>query len=260
VVRWPGPQEFIPAEWKQAGAEMFPGLAEMTDAEVREIAENARPYPWELFVFLAKEPGTRFSFQEITDGLDWPDSRLSIVLEQFRRRWQKFGGRTPFHFAIDTDGTWMIWLDEQAASIVNGIVQEGSDRSEELRREAIELVELNSVRELIDLIPQRVQQTPGCEAKFFSSTGNSIQFRGVEGRSASGYFAREWLFLWWKGRFKGDEEWFTQHLSKPDHVIEKQHGILRLHVADSGDLDLVLQALSGQDEMTKLAESSGPAG
>jgi hypothetical protein len=261
VSRWPGPQHLIPEEWKEEGAEMFPELAEMTAEEVREITENARPYPWELFVLMAGEPERRFTFQEVADGLDWPDSRLPVVLEQFRRRWHKFSGRTPFHFGIDASGARLIWLDDQAASIVNEIVQQGTDRAEEMRQETLAFIELDEVRELVDLIPQRVDETPGCEAKVFSTTGNSIQFRGSAGRSAGGYFAKEWLFLWWKGRFRGDAEWFSRHLSKPEQVVVNRNGKLRLHVANAADLDVLLRALSGRDEMTGLAHKlDGPRG
>jgi hypothetical protein len=252
VARWPGPQHFIPEDWMEEGAEMFPELAEMTVDEVREIAENARPYPWELFVFLAAEPERRFSFREVAEGLDWPDGRLPVVLEQFRRRWHKFNGRTPFHFGIDASGARLIWLDDQATSIVNEIIQQGTDRVEEMRQDTLAFIELDEVRELVDLIPQRVDETLGCEAKVFSPTGNSIQFKGTGGRGAGGYFAKEWLFLWWKGRFSGDQEWFSRHLSKPEEVVVNRNGELRLHVANAADLDVLLRALTGQDEMTSL--------
>ena len=252
TARWPGPQEFIPEDWKESGAEMFPELAEMSSDEVREIAQNARPYPWELLVFLSQQPGNRLTFSEVSDQLGWPESRISVVLEQFRRRWSKFEGRTPFHFGISPSGARQIWLDDQAASIVSEEIKASVDKSEEMRKEALDGVEVDEVRELIDLIPERVAESPVCEAKVFSPTGNSIQFKGVGGRSAGGYFAKEWLFLWWKGRFKGDQEWFARHLSKPDQVLVNRNGRLRLHVANAADLEVLLQALSGQDEVTRL--------
>ena len=244
ISRWPGPQNFIPSEWTAPGAEMFPELAQMTDEEIREIAENARPYPWEALTFLSAQPGIPVSFRELAERLDWPDSRLPQVLEQFRRRWQKFGGRTPFHFAIDTEGIWSIWIDEQAASIVQGILQESDDRSEQMRQETIEFVELDSVRELIDLIPKRFEETPGLSFKIFPPVGQPVQLWGSNGRGASGYFARQWLFLWWNGRFKGDEQWFSRHLSKPDQVMVKGGEQLRLHMVDASDLEVVIRALT----------------
>jgi hypothetical protein len=179
-------------------------------------------------------------------------------LEQFRRRWRKFGGRTPFHFAIDSDGNWLIWLDERAGSIIKEIIQAAEDKTEQIRHEATSLVELDSVRALIDLIPEKAEKSPGCTAKLFPPVGQTVQLHGVDGRSASGYFAREWLFLWWKGRFKGDEEWFKGHLSKPDQVVVNVGGQLRLHVVDAADLDALFRALSSQDEMTEIA-SKPPA-
>jgi hypothetical protein len=244
ISRWPGPQNFIPVEWMESGAEMFPELAQMSEEEIREIGENARPYPWEMLTFLSQQPGVRVSFPELAERLDWPDSRLPQVLEQFRRRWSKFGGRTPFHFAIDSEGTWSIWLDEEAASIIQGILQESDDRSEKMRQDTLEFVEVDSVRELIDLIPRRFEETPGLSAKIFPPVGQTVQLWGSNGRSASGYFARQWLFLWWSGRFKGDEQWFSRQLSKPEQVMVKGGDQLRLHVVDAADLEVVIRALT----------------
>jgi hypothetical protein len=250
--RWRGPQHFIPDSWAAADAEMYPELAEMTEDEVRRVALGSAVYVWELMLLLSDEGVGRLSFNQVADRLDWPDTRLVQVLEQFRRSWREFEGRTPFHFAIDGKGIWWIWMDEAASSVVRQILQEAVDKAEQEREEMIAAIELDSVLELVDLIPERAAVHPGCSAKMFPSTGDKVQLRSVDGRGAGGYFTKRWLFLWWRGRFNGDEEWFRAHLSKKDEVVVNGDGTLRLHVENAADLEVVLKALAGQDEVTLL--------
>ena len=64
---------------------------------------------------------------------------------------------------------------------------------------------------------------------------------------ANGYFARNWLFLWLKDRFEGDQEWYAARLSKPEEVRVDAYGRLRVHLAGEADLEVLIEGLKATE-------------
>lgn len=246
IVRWPGPQHYIPEGWKVPDAELEPQNAEMSPEEMTEIYSAATPFIRELLTDLAAHPNERRTYAQVEESISWPHRRLPAVLSDYVQRFGQFDGRRPFRINLDGDGTWWMWVDEDAAAVISELAAEQLAKAGEPREKALNRIELDEVRELIDLIPQRFEAIPGCSADLFRASGDQVKLHGLDGRSASGYFASGWLFLWWSGRFIGDQEWFASRLSKSDQVRLWGRGDdnIRLHVASAADLDVVIEALS----------------
>jgi hypothetical protein len=246
IARWPGPQHYIPADWKLPDAELDPQNAEMSAAEITEIYSAATPFIRELLTGLAAHPNERLTYAQVEASVGWPHRRLPAVFSDYVQRFRQFDGRRPFRINLDGNGTWWMWLDDDAAAVISELAAEQLAKAGQPREIALERIEVEEVRELIDLIPQRFEATPGCSADLFQASGDPVKLHGIDGRSASGYFASGWLFLWWSGRFIGDQEWFASRLSKPDQVRLWGRGDdnIRLHVATAADLDVVIEALS----------------
>ena len=250
IARWPGPQHYIPQGWKAPGAELDPQNAEMSAEEITEIFSGATSYIRELLTGLSAHPNERLTYAQVGESLGWPNNRLPAVFSAYVQRFRQFDGRRPFRINLDGDGTWWMWLDDEAAAVIAELAAEQLAKSGEPPEMTLERIELDEVRELIEIIPQRFESIPGCSADLFAASGDPVKLHGIDGRSASGYFANQWLFLWWTGRFVGDQEWFASRLSKPDQVRlwGGGEGNIRFHVANAADLDVVIEALSQQGE------------
>ena len=246
LTRWPGPQHFVPEGWKTPDAELNAEAAEMTQEEIVEVFDTATPYIGELLIDLAHHAGERRTYAEIESSLDWPGRRLPGVFGGYTQRYKQFEGRRPFHIHLDADGKWWMWMDDTQSEWVISRSAEKAASSTASIEETRAWVEDDEVRSLIDLLPERVNATPGCSAELSRPAGQPVQLRGPSTNGASGYFAKRWLFLWWTTRFPGDQAWFASRLSKPEQVVVNNNGQLRTHIATVGDVDVVIQALLGE--------------
>lgn len=131
----------------------------------------------------------------------------------------------------------------------------------------------DNVKQLINSLTEQVANYPGCRFSVYSTPQrpggiffyspkaqlvevpvqrHNLSKRGDDNFTL-GYFALRWLSLFWRAssRFDGDEEWFRSRLSGDDAVTAKTYKgtpELRLHIITPKDLDVFLQALSGQAE------------
>ncbi len=247
IVIWPGAQRYMPASWVGPQAEVSPENADLSGDEIFEIFEGATPYLRELLVNLARDPGQRRTYEQIEESIGWPRRRLASVLGGFRAANRELGAKRPYRIHMDEDGTWWMWLDDQAASVINDALAAEDESRAATADETRERIADESVRELVDLIPERVASTDGLSCRMFEGA-QQVVINGTDGRSVSGYFAKEWLFLWFRGHSSGDHAKFSARLSEPEQVIVNADGVLRFHVRDAEDLDVVLAALLGGAE------------
>ncbi len=246
--RWPGVEVFVPDGWKLPDAELSPEHAQMEPAEVRDVYENGTPLIKELLYDLAAHPDQRRTYAGVEESIGWPRRRLGSVFGGYSQRFKKFDGRRPFHIHLDQTGTWLMWMDSEAADVVNAAAAATFGSPDDAEARARASIESDDVRALIETIPQRVEATDGCVAELFKHQGDQVQLRGVDGRRARGYFAKNWLFLWWYGRFTDDQAWFKARLSSPEQVVEWGNGELRLHVLNEADINVVIEALAGSSQ------------
>jgi len=146
---------------------------------------------------------------------------------------------------MDGAGTWWMWLDDQAASVINDALAAEDESRAATADEIRERITDERVRELIDLIPERVASTDGLSCRMFEGA-QQVVINGTDGRSVSGYFAKEWLFLWFRGHSSGDHAWFGARLSDPEQVVVNGNGVLRFHVRNEKDLDVVIDAVASR--------------
>jgi len=246
--RWPGMEDFVPEGWKLPNAELVPENAEMGASEVREVFDDGTKLMRELLLDLAAHAGERRTYAEIEASIGWPPRKVGQVFGGYTNRFSKFNPRRPFHIHLDATGTWWMWMDTNAADVVNTAAAEVFGSPDDAESQARARIEAEEVRILIDTIPERFEATDGCVAELFKQQRDQVQLSGVDGRRARGYFAKNWLFLWWYGRFTDDEAWFKARLSSPDQVVEWGNGELRLHVLNEADLDVVIEALAGSSQ------------
>ncbi len=246
--RWPGLEAFVPEGWKLPDAELNPENAQMESAEVRDVFENGTPFIRELLFDLAAHPDQRRTYAAVGESIGWPRRRVPSVFGGYAQRFKQFDGRRPWHIHLDQTGSWWMWIDSQAAEVVNEAAAASFGSPDDAEAQARASIESDAVRELIDIIPQRVAAADGCVAELFSHKGDTVQLRGVNGRRARGYFAKNWLFLWWYGRFTDDQAWFKARLSSPEQVVEWGNGELRLHVLNEADINVVIEALAGSSQ------------
>ena len=243
---WPGPEHFMPEEWNAPDAEMSPENAQLDAADLVRVCRSASPYLWALLQDLAEHQGERRTYKDIESSLGWPRGRIAPVLSGYYRGNTDFGSLRPWHLNLDGKGNWWMWIDPEAAETVGAEVERRQAKVgtiDELRESIID----PEARELVDLIPRRFGEIAGITQDLrASNSSQAVRLKGREGRAAAGYFAKNWLLLWLRGRFDGDEAWFKANLSKPDEVRIDANGTLRFHVVNAADLEALISALVGE--------------
>jgi len=245
IVIWPGAQRYMPASWVGQQAEVSPENADLSGEAIFEVFERASPYLRELLVNLAGDPRQRRTYEQIEESIGWPRRRLASVLGGFRAANRELGAKRPYRIHMDGAGTWWMWLDDQAASVINDALAAEDESRAATADEIRERITDERVRELIDLIPERVASTDGLSCRMFEGA-QQVVINGTDGRSVSGYFAKEWLFLWFRGHSSGDHAWFGARLSDPEQVVVNGNGVLRFHVRNEKDLDVVIDAVASR--------------
>lgn len=239
---WPGPQEYMPEGWSSPDAELSAQDAGISDDEFRELADAATPFLWALITDLCENVGKRRTYEDIELSIGWPSRRLSTVMSGYYRKYRHFEDRRPWHLNFDADGVWWMWMDEESAEQMAREVERkssGVKTIEELR----EMIVPEAVRDLIDLLPARfAAEADGWKASAFPRAQVKSPLSG-----ANGYFARNWLFLWLKDRFEGDQEWYAARLSKPEEVRVDAYGRLRVHLAGEADLEVLIEGLKATE-------------
>jgi hypothetical protein len=103
--------------------------------EVERFYDRASELMRALLAELAEAPDRPRTFTEIEDALAWPRRRIASVLGGVSHmRHTEFGGRRPYHFHDERQGSsgrWEMWMDaDQAAAIRSGTssAREGPSR------------------------------------------------------------------------------------------------------------------------------------
>ena len=242
ITMWPGPQRFIPEDWMKPNSESWPDNKILNSDELSAVFNTGTPYLRTLLADLAERPDERRKYPQIEKDLGWPVGRLRGVFGGYRQRFPQFKQRRPFALHFDADGNWWMWQTAEQAEHTRAAITEsgtGVTTMEGLR----DKIELPEVRALVDDLPSQFGSAgAGWKASVKPEGSASVRLNSPN-TGAFGYFAKQWLFLWMRDRFVGDEDWYSSRLSKPDEVSVDAYERLRLHVANEADLAVVIEGL-----------------